>query len=109
LQEIGAELAGVESALNRLDEGTYGTCQVCGAPLDPGVLAGEPMASRCTRHSSDRAPDRLTGSPPGRLTGWPTGRPAGWSPGRLAGWPTDRLADRPTGRLAGWPTDRLAY
>jgi RNA polymerase-binding transcription factor DksA len=30
LEQVEAELADVEHALRRLDEGTYGTCEVCG-------------------------------------------------------------------------------
>src|SRR3954466_2303840 len=33
LEQIEAELADVEHALKRLDEGTYGTCEIDGKPI----------------------------------------------------------------------------
>lgn len=50
LAEAERELADVEGALARLDEGTYGTCAVCGAPIADERLAEEPAASRCDEH-----------------------------------------------------------
>ena len=52
LEEIEAELTGVEATLRRLDEGRYGTCEVCGAALDPNALEANPLAARCPHHSS---------------------------------------------------------
>ena len=51
LARIEAELADVARALERLDEGTYGTCAACGTALDDGVLAADPTASRCADHA----------------------------------------------------------
>ena len=50
LERISAELAGVDAALRRLDDGTYGSCEVCGEPVDDGKLAGDPLATRCDAH-----------------------------------------------------------
>lgn len=50
LDETAAELAAVESALERLDDGTYGTCVVCGATLDEHGLASDPLLERCAAH-----------------------------------------------------------
>ncbi len=44
------ELAAVEDALARLDEGTYGTCVVCGGSIADEQLALEPAALRCADH-----------------------------------------------------------
>jgi hypothetical protein len=52
LEEIEAELTGVEATLRRLDEGCYGTCEVCGAALDSNALEANPLAARCLHHSS---------------------------------------------------------
>ena len=46
LDEIEAELDDVEKALERLDDGTYGTCEVCGAALPDEQLAAAPAARR---------------------------------------------------------------
>lgn len=40
-------LDAIESALLRIDAGTYGTCEVCGEPIEEGRLRTLPEASRC--------------------------------------------------------------
>jgi RNA polymerase-binding transcription factor DksA len=50
LEDLGDELAGVEGVLRRLDEGTYGTCEVCGQRLDQAALAAQPVLARCPAH-----------------------------------------------------------
>jgi len=50
LAAIDADLEGVERALARLDEGTYGTCEVCGQALGDERLAADPLARRCDQH-----------------------------------------------------------
>jgi DnaK suppressor protein len=47
---IEVELADVSRALERLDEGTYGTCEACAAPLPDEVLAEAPAARFCGEH-----------------------------------------------------------
>jgi len=50
LGEIERELAAVDQALARLDDGTYGRCQVCQSPLDDSALAADPTTSICGDH-----------------------------------------------------------
>lgn len=38
----------VDAALRRLDEGTYGTCRVCGRPIPAARLEARPSATTCT-------------------------------------------------------------
>lgn len=45
--EESAELSQVEQALRRLDEGVYGDCVECGAPIAFQHLLAQPMACRC--------------------------------------------------------------
>jgi DnaK suppressor protein len=45
-----AELDAVEHALQRLDDGTYGSCEVCGGALDDAHLADDPTARFCAGH-----------------------------------------------------------
>jgi RNA polymerase-binding transcription factor DksA len=52
LAVIEGELADVARALERLDEGTYGTCEACGEPIADEVLADAPAASRCAAHAA---------------------------------------------------------
>jgi len=40
-------LEAVIGALRRLDGGTYGTCAVCGEPIDPARLRALPEAAEC--------------------------------------------------------------
>ncbi len=60
LDALAQDLADVEVALQRLDEGTYESCEACGAPLPPAVLVAFPAARRCGEHGG---PGR-TGGPP---------------------------------------------
>jgi RNA polymerase-binding transcription factor DksA len=49
-ESIEAELERVEAAMRRLDDGTYGRCDVCGEPLSDGELAEDPEALFCRAH-----------------------------------------------------------
>jgi DnaK suppressor protein len=46
------QLADVESALGRLDDGSYGTCGVCGQPIDDAELAATPAARTHQAHQN---------------------------------------------------------
>jgi len=54
LEAIESELADVDHALRRLDEGTYGTCEACGRPIDDDRLQALPAARLC-RDDQERA------------------------------------------------------
>jgi len=41
------QLAGVEHALRKFEDGTYGLCDNCGQPIDPARLEALPQASLC--------------------------------------------------------------
>jgi RNA polymerase-binding transcription factor DksA len=47
VDDIERLLDGVESALGRLDEGTYGVCVSCGSPITDERLTASPTAMRC--------------------------------------------------------------
>jgi RNA polymerase-binding transcription factor DksA len=47
LEQVEAELADVEYAIRRLDEGTYGTCEACGRPIDQERLEAMPATRLC--------------------------------------------------------------
>jgi DnaK suppressor protein len=49
LEQVEAELADVEHALKRLDDGTYGVCEACGEPIGPPRLESSPAARLCAR------------------------------------------------------------
>ncbi len=50
LAVVEADLAAVEHAMGRLDAGTWGTCEVCAAPLEAGLLRDRPVARTCPAH-----------------------------------------------------------
>jgi RNA polymerase-binding transcription factor DksA len=47
IERIEAELHDVEYALQRLDDGTYGTCEACGRPIGEARLDAMPAARLC--------------------------------------------------------------
>jgi RNA polymerase-binding transcription factor DksA len=50
-EHLLAMLEEVRRAQQRLAEGTYGTCVVCGEPIPEGRLEARPWATRCVAHS----------------------------------------------------------
>jgi DnaK suppressor protein len=55
LQEAGRdmeELRGIDLALTRIDDGTYGRCDECGTDIDYARLEVQPMALRCVECQS---------------------------------------------------------
>lgn len=47
-RDVG-ELRDVQSALDRIDEGGYGSCVGCGGEIDPARLEANLVAARCIR------------------------------------------------------------
>lgn len=50
LETVEAELADIERALSRLDDGTYGICEVCGSGIADERLEVLPAARYCVDH-----------------------------------------------------------
>jgi len=74
LEQVEAELADVEHALRRLDDGTYGTCEVCGRPIPEERLEAMPAARLCMEHQAEaerevRASGERADVGPGRAPG----------------------------------------
>ena len=46
-EQMLVQLAEVDRALAKLDEGSYATCDVCGGPIPEGRLEVHPWAVRC--------------------------------------------------------------
>lgn len=46
-KQIKDQLVDIERALHKFDEGTYGSCDNCGQPIDPARLEALPQASLC--------------------------------------------------------------
>ena len=53
LEQVEAELADVEHALRRLDDGTYGTCEVCGTAIPDERLEALPATRLCLEHQAE--------------------------------------------------------
>ncbi len=47
LEDARKHLADLDSALERLDAGDYGSCDVCGKPIATGRLLARPTARTC--------------------------------------------------------------
>lgn len=58
LEQVEAELADVDRALRRLDDGTYGTCEACGHPIGDDRLEAMPAARFCVSHQSEAEANR---------------------------------------------------
>ena len=52
LEQVEAELADVDRALHRLDDGTYGTCEACHEPISDERLEAQPAARFCVIHQA---------------------------------------------------------
>jgi DnaK suppressor protein len=49
------QLAEVEHALHKFEEGTYGLCDSCGQPIDPARLEALPQATLCLKCKAQQA------------------------------------------------------
>ena len=50
-QNLELQLRDVRSALQRIADGTYGTCGACGSPIDQKRLEALPSAATCVTHA----------------------------------------------------------
>jgi RNA polymerase-binding transcription factor DksA len=50
LSQSAAVLDDVDRALERLSDGTYGSCETCGAPILGADLETDPTRRRCEQH-----------------------------------------------------------
>ena len=48
LAQIESELSDVEAALERLENGSYGSCEVCGRPIEDSRLEAAPATRLCS-------------------------------------------------------------
>ena len=52
LEQCEADLVGVDAAIVRLDDRTFGYCGACGAVIGDVTLAGDPLADCCGVHAA---------------------------------------------------------
>src|SRR5919202_2072690 len=58
--DLRQELDDVERALDRIADGSYGLCQVCGSPINLERLEARPAATLCIRHQREREQEEHT-------------------------------------------------
>ena len=54
LTRSAAVLDGVDRALERLSDGSYGSCEACGDPITGADLEADPTLRMCEQHLSLR-------------------------------------------------------
>jgi len=59
-KRIRDQLADVEHALNKFEQGTYGLCDGCGQPIDPARLDALPQANLCLSCKAKNAKGKLS-------------------------------------------------
>jgi RNA polymerase-binding transcription factor DksA len=50
LRELEIRLGEIKSALKKIEDGTYGICEVDGSPIEHGRLEANPAAKTCMKH-----------------------------------------------------------
>src|SRR5688500_16988001 len=63
LDSVEGELADIEHALQRLDDGTYGTCEACGKPIGDDRLEAMPATRYCLDDQSKAEQELRTSAP----------------------------------------------
>ena len=54
-KRVRDQLAEIEHALSKFEEGTYGLCDICGQPIDPARLEALPQANLCLSCKASQA------------------------------------------------------
>ncbi|HEV7535298.1 MAG TPA: TraR/DksA C4-type zinc finger protein [Acidimicrobiia bacterium] len=54
LEQLEAEIGDLDAALRKIDDGTYGTCEVCGKEIEPDRLEAIPGTRTCIEHAGAR-------------------------------------------------------
>jgi len=56
-KRVRDQLAEIEHALSKFENGTYGLCDICGQPIDPARLEALPQANLCLNCKAGQAKD----------------------------------------------------
>jgi RNA polymerase-binding transcription factor DksA len=54
LEQLEAEIGDLDAALRKIDEGTYGICEMCGREIEPDRLEAMPGTRTCFEHAGAR-------------------------------------------------------
>ncbi len=52
ISTLSDDRVAVEAALGRIDDGSYGQCEVDGGPIEPARLEARPQTTRCVAHAA---------------------------------------------------------
>jgi RNA polymerase-binding protein DksA len=63
LDNIEGELADIEHALQRLDDGSYGTCEACGKPIGDERLEAMPATRFCLEDQASAEQEQRVAAP----------------------------------------------
>jgi len=55
LDELTVRYNNIQHALQKIDAGTYGTCEMCGEPIEADRLEVNPAARNCKAHMSEKS------------------------------------------------------
>jgi len=58
-KRVRDQLAEVEHALHKFDQGTYGLCDICDQPIEPARLEALPQANLCLSCKARQAKNRM--------------------------------------------------
>jgi RNA polymerase-binding transcription factor DksA len=54
LEQLEAEIGDLDAALRKIDDGTYGICEICGRQIEPARLEAMPGTRTCIEHADAR-------------------------------------------------------
>jgi len=54
LEQLEAEIGDLDAALRKIDDGTYGTCEICSKEIPPDRLEAIPGTRTCIDHADAR-------------------------------------------------------
>ena len=54
LEQLEAEIEDLDTALRKVDDGTYGTCEICGKAISAERLEAVPGTRTCIEHAGAR-------------------------------------------------------
>ncbi len=54
LEQLEAEIGDLDAALRKIDDGTYGTCEICDGEIDADRLEARPGTRTCIDHAGAR-------------------------------------------------------
>src|SRR5687768_1685796 len=73
-------LRAIDQAIERVDDGTYGVCALCGGAIAEARLTALPFAVRCQRCEAAREHASGDRTAAARRRGWPGDHPGGGRP-----------------------------